>query len=71
VGFADTLANKIKVLPDFEEMKKENPSVYKLFWEGPVIASHFRFVGFNCQCELALEQSRLALEILESNNNKI
>jgi dimethylaniline monooxygenase (N-oxide forming) len=66
VGFADTLADKIKVLPNFEELKKENPSIHKLLWEGPVIASHFRLVGFNCQHELALEQSRLALETLES-----
>jgi hypothetical protein len=41
VEICDKLANEMKLLPDFEEMKESNPSLYRLFWDNLTIASQW------------------------------
>lgn len=51
VGLADSIAKEIGVLPDLDDLKKQNEKIHKKFISGPVLPSHYRLLssdkGFN------------------------
>lgn len=65
VQLADSLAQEIKALPNFNSLQQENPTLYKILWEGPVVPGHYRFFGPHNKPEIAFEQSNLAYKISE------
>lgn len=68
IEFADSLAKEIHALPEnLYDIKEENPHVYRLLNEGPVIPSHFRFFGPHNNFAVAVEQSEAAYKQSESD----
>lgn len=42
IGLADGIAKEIEILPDFSQLSKEKPNLYKTIWEGPFLPSHYK-----------------------------
>ncbi|GBB84739.1 hypothetical protein RclHR1_11300008 [Rhizophagus clarus] len=68
INFADDIAKEIKVLPDFDELRRNNPHVYELFLEGPMVGSNYRYSGFGSNPELAVKLSEKARKALEQQS---
>jgi dimethylaniline monooxygenase (N-oxide forming) len=45
VRFCDHLAQRIGALPNFEQMRNENPELYEKIWNGPFTPASFRLEG--------------------------
>ncbi len=41
IEICDRLANKMNLLPDFEELRQKDPQIYKLFWSNLSISAHW------------------------------
>lgn len=56
VQLVDELAKELKVYPDFERLKKEDPHLYRMLWCNVVFVSHFFLDSPNLDCRKLLEQ---------------
>lgn len=63
VSFAEDLAKQISVLPNFEQIKLEDPILYSRLWEGPLSPASYRLTGF-------ANQPGLAKNIIEKINRR-
>ncbi len=54
VALSDSIAQEIGIKPDLEKLRIEDPDLYKVFYEGPLLPEHFRFFGNGNQRETAL-----------------
>ena len=43
VLLSDNIANEMNLLPNFDEMRLENPKLFDMFWNKSMISSHFIF----------------------------
>lgn len=43
VGLADSIAKEVKCLPDFEQLKSTNPTLYELIYKSPVVPADYCF----------------------------
>ena len=60
VELANSIAEELHLLPDFECLKINDPTVYSLLWEGATVPDLYRF---NENKSLALETLRKINEI--------
>ena len=42
ISLIDSIAEEINALPNFIKIKKENPRLYKILWEGPLSSVHYK-----------------------------
>ena len=62
VELANSIAEELHLLPDFEYLKKSDPTVYTLLWEGATVPDLYRF---NENKSLALETLKKINEIID------
>ena len=43
VLLSDNIANEMNLLPNFDEMRLENPKIFDMFWNKSMISTHFLF----------------------------
>jgi hypothetical protein len=55
VELANSIAEELRLLPDFENLKETDPESYKLLWEGVTVPDLYRF---NENKELAIASLR-------------
>lgn len=53
VNFTDDIAKQAAVLPNWEEIRAENPELYRKTWSGPLSGASYRLTGFGANPELA------------------
>jgi dimethylaniline monooxygenase (N-oxide forming) len=61
--YSDEMAKEIGVLPDLEEIKRENPELYRMMWHGLPVSAQYRY---NDNKELAIQITKEAFEVRES-----
>ena len=56
VAFADELAQEVGVKPDFARIQEEDPELYSLLWNAPVIGAHYFLEGPDANREAAMSE---------------
>lgn len=53
VKFSDDIANQMAVLPDWGQLRVDNPELYRKTWSGPHTGASYRLTGYGANPELA------------------
>lgn len=68
LGLADSIAEEIGCLPDFDVLQKTDEKLYEQLWRGPVLPSHYRLTGPDSAPHILYEQLEAVAKILDPEN---